>query len=83
MQVKLCFMNSVNERKISLLSELEHSLLFYVEFSVLGVLNILSRRWPAAVTEYKPKMQYTLIIAEPFPLIWMDMDTHAHTQLIN
>lgn len=50
---------------------------------MLGVLNTLSRRWPAAVAEYKPKMQYMLIVAEPFPLAQIDMDTHAHTQLIN
>lgn len=62
---------------------LEHSLLFYVEFSVLEVLNTLSRRWPAAVTEYKPKMQYALVIAEPFPPAQIDMNTHAYTQLIN
>lgn len=50
---------------------------------MLGVLNTLSRHWAAAVTEYKPKMQYMLIVSEPFPPAQIGMDTHAHTQLIN
>jgi len=45
--------------------------------SFLGVLNTLIRHSPAAVIEYKPKMQYMAIVAELSPPACTDMDTHA------
>lgn len=84
MQMRHCFVNSVNKRKIHPVSasQSEHSLLFCLVFSFLGVLNILIRCSPAAVMEYKPKIQYMLIVAELSPPACIDMDTHVHTQLI-